>query len=96
MVPIRVASFCLAAFVFVIFTGCEKRPVPGLELYPTLSAIGLEINYPVGSPVDTAASFRWRKAGEKQWRNGVDLTVSTEQRLAWGSIWPWARTSMCV
>ena len=88
MGPIRVASFCLAAFVFVNFTGCEKRPAPGLELYPTFSAIGLEINYPAGSAVDTAASFRWRKAGERQWRNGVDLTVSTEQRLAWGSIWP--------
>ncbi|MBN2290081.1 MAG: right-handed parallel beta-helix repeat-containing protein [Candidatus Glassbacteria bacterium] len=26
--------------------------------------------------------------GEKSWRNGVDLTVSVGQRLAWGSIWP--------
>jgi len=91
MVPIRVSSFCLAvlaASIFVTFSGCEKRPVPELEIYPTLSAVGLEIIYPPGAPVDTNASFRWRKAGEKEWRNGVDLTISAEQRLAWGSIWP--------
>jgi len=91
MVRIRLSSFCLAllvAFIFVVFPGCQKRPVPQLELYPTLSAVGLEIIYPPGLPLDTSASFRWRKAGEKEWHNGVDLTVNAEQRLAWGSIWP--------
>src|SRR5215212_8619658 len=63
------------------------RPL-NLELYPTLNAIGLEIAYEGDDNRNATAQFVWRKPGDKDWRNGVDLTVDRERRLLWGSIWP--------
>lgn len=60
----------------------------GMELYPTYSAVGVELAY-TGEDDDLAgASFVWRKAGEDKWRNGVDMTVDHAGKHAWGSIWP--------
>ena len=44
--------------------------LPEIELYPTWSAVGLEIYYPPEVDVDDAASFEWRVDGG-EWRPGV-------------------------
>jgi hypothetical protein len=62
--------------------------VGALELYPTWSAVGLEISYEHDDNNNGSASFVWRKADEKHWRNGVEMTFDRERRLIWASIWP--------
>lgn len=62
--------------------------VGALELYPTWSAVGLEISYEGDANNNGSASFVWRKAGDKDWRNGVEMTIDRERRLIWASIWP--------
>lgn len=59
-----------------------------LELYATPSAVGLEVSYSGDADGNAQAEFVWRKAGEKDWRNGVDMTVSRDRKLIWASIWP--------
>ncbi|MEA2064596.1 MAG: hypothetical protein U9P14_12905 [Gemmatimonadota bacterium] len=59
-----------------------------MELYPTFSAVGLEIDFPDSLPVGTEAAFEWRIEGEAGWNNGVELTLSPDGRKAWASIWP--------
>ena len=60
---------------------------PSLELYPTPTAVGIEVACPAGDKAPDA-EFVWRKAGEGTWRNGVDMTVEPKRRLIWASIWP--------
>jgi len=62
---------------------------PGtVELYPTYSAVGIEVRYTNDDNNDAQASFVWRKASESTWRNGVDMTFDRERKLIWASIWP--------
>src|SRR5689334_4215232 len=62
---------------------------PGkLELYPTYLAVGIECAYTDDDNGNAAASFVWKRAGAKDWSNGVDMTLDRERRLIWGSIWP--------
>ncbi len=70
--------------------GRQSSPVPEVELYPTYSAVGLEIDFPAESPAGTEATFEWRVRGEDGWNNGVELTLGRQGRKAWASIWPLA------
>ncbi len=63
------------------------RPIR-LELYPTWSAVGLELAWEGDADRNATAAFRWRRAGEPDWRPGVELTYDRQRRLAWASIWP--------
>ncbi|MCD6405444.1 MAG: DUF1565 domain-containing protein, partial [Planctomycetes bacterium] len=72
-------SVCLAA------DAC----LPGeIELYPTYTAVGIEIPYSGDDNGDATAEFVWRKSGEENWQDGVDMTIDRERRLVWASIWP--------
>ncbi len=59
-----------------------------VELYPTWSAVGIEVAY-TGSPESIAdAAFVWRRAHETDWRPGVDMTFNRARQRIWASIWP--------
>ena len=80
---------CLLAGVYAAPAFGSSEVVPGaLELYATPSAVGLEVSYSGDDDHNAQAEFVWRKAGEQEWRNGVDMTVSRERKLIWASIWP--------
>ena len=59
-----------------------------VELYPTYSAIGIEAACTDDNKASANGSFIWRKAGEKAWRNGVEMTLDRKRKLIWASIWP--------
>lgn len=63
--------------------------IPGrVELYPTWSAVGLEIPYTGDDNHNAMAQFTWKLVGEKKERLGVDMTFDRKRRLIWASIWP--------
>src|SRR5688572_14489365 len=63
--------------------------LPGrVELYPTWSAVGLEIACTGDDNHNGTAQFTWKLAGEKKERLGVDMTFDRKRRLIWASIWP--------
>ncbi len=88
----RMPLYLLSALVVVmgVFScaGKQNQPVPEMEIYPTYSAVGLEIDFPPGLPEGTDATFEWRTDGQAGWNNGVDLTLSPDGRKGWASIWP--------
>ena len=53
-------------------------------LYPTWSAVGVELRGAVGL---ASAVIDWRRAGESGWRRGVEMAVD-RKGMAHGSIWP--------
>lgn len=57
-----------------------------VELYPTYAAVGIEISHKGDS--STGVSFVWRRTGESNWRNGVDMTNDPKRKRTWASIWP--------
>lgn len=59
-----------------------------IELYPTHAAMGIEVPYTGDDNNNAWASFVWRKVGENEWRNGVDMTIDRKRKLIWASIWP--------
>ncbi|MCE9614204.1 MAG: hypothetical protein K8T26_08000 [Lentisphaerae bacterium] len=59
-----------------------------LELYPTYSAVGLEMSYQGDANTNVSALMSWRRVGESGWRDGVDVTIDRERHLMWASIWP--------
>jgi len=62
---------------------------PGrLELYPTWSAVSIEVAYSGDDNRNSRCSFVWRVKGAEEWRNGVDMTYDRKRRLVWASIWP--------
>ena len=80
--------YSLLAFALACLA-CSQSPdnLPELELYPTWSAVGLEITYPPGWPMDDPGSFEWREQGGP-WRPGVTLTPYRDEGRALASIWP--------
>lgn len=65
--------------------------VPGpVELYPTYTAVGIELPYTGDQNANATAEFEWRRLGERDWRNGVDMTIDRTSRLIRASIWPLA------
>ncbi len=67
----------------------DNRIKPGkVELYPTYAAVGIEAAYSDDDNGNAQASFTWRKAGEANWHNGVDMTFDRKRKLIWASIWP--------
>lgn len=63
--------------------------VPGaLELYPTYSAVGLELPFQGDADTNATAVMSWRRVGEPAWRNGVDVTIDRGRQRMWASIWP--------
>jgi len=82
--------FCAAALVAVICGLARAGEFePGaMELYPTYSAIGIEIPYTGDEAGEVTPEFVWRKTGQTQWRNGVEMTVEREKHFIWASIWP--------
>ena len=75
--------------IVLSLTGCQIRQGPGpeVELYPTWNAVGLEISYPEGLPMDEICTFQWRTKGG-DWRPGVEPTFYKDERRALASIWP--------
>jgi len=76
------ASACLACAAF----GAEKFTPGGIDLYATFNAVGVEIPYtgePHGSP-----EMVWRRFGDAEWKNGVEMTVDPARRFFRASIWP--------
>lgn len=59
-----------------------------LELYPTYSAVGIELPYSGDANGNASAKFVWRRQGEEAWRDGVDMTIDRKNRLIWASVWP--------
>ena len=59
-----------------------------VELYPTWSAVGIEVSYAGDDTNETQGSFVWRRDGETQWRNGVDMTFDRARKFIWASVWP--------
>jgi hypothetical protein len=57
-------------------------------LHPTWSAVGIEASFAGDTNENGTASFVWRKKGEANWRNGVDMTIDRKRHLLWASIWP--------
>jgi hypothetical protein len=78
----------IAVMVTLGCKGQQNSPAPEVELYPTYSAVGLEIDFPQELPPGTEAEFEWRIEGDAGWNNGVELTLSPEGRKGWASIWP--------
>ncbi len=67
----------------------DDRVVPGeLALYPTLTAVGLELPYTGDANANAQARFVWRHADETAWRDGVDFTIDRDLQRMWASIWP--------
>jgi len=66
--------------------------VPGtLDLYPTWTAVGIELPYQGDANGNAGASFVWRRAGEERWHDGVEVTVDRRRHFIWASIWPLAQ-----
>ncbi len=59
-----------------------------VELYPTHAAVSIEVAYSDDDNGNATADFVWRKAGAKDWHNGVDMTFDRKRKLIWASIWP--------
>lgn len=59
-----------------------------LELYPTYSAVGIELPFSGDANGNATAKFMWRRQGEEAWRDGVEMTIDRKNRLIWGSVWP--------
>jgi len=82
----------VAFFVGLSFTcyplSASAIELSELELYPTYSAVGLEVSYDGDDDDNSIASFVWREKGETVWRNGVDMTHDRSRKLIWASIWP--------
>ncbi len=88
-------SFALALIVFLgFFLGpcwlwADDALKPGeAEVYPTPTALGIEISYAGDDNQNGSASFVWRKHNAKKWNNGVDMTMDRSARKIWASIWP--------
>ncbi|MDA0990904.1 MAG: right-handed parallel beta-helix repeat-containing protein, partial [Verrucomicrobia bacterium] len=63
--------------------------IPGeLELYPTYTAVSLELPYQGDANGNATAEFEWRLVGESEWQPGVAVTVDRDHRFMWASIWP--------
>jgi len=82
--------FAIVALLCALSSAGEVRAAraTGMELYPTPLAIGIEIAYSGDEAGASRADFVWRKKGESQWHNGVDMTFDRKKRLVWASIWP--------
>jgi len=84
----------IVAVLFVALHGpgmarADKAIKPGrVELYPTRSAVGIELPFTDDDNQNATAAFVWRKKGEEMWRNGVDMTIDRKHRFLWASIWP--------
>lgn len=71
------------------FASADNRiKVGAVELYPTHAAVGIEVAYTDDDNGNAQANFVWRKAGDKDWRNGVEMTFDRKRKLIWASIWP--------
>ena len=69
------------------FAGYRIEPLD-VELYPTYAAMGIEVRYDGDDDLNATASFVWRRAGEAEWMNGVDMTWDKTHKRVWASIWP--------
>lgn len=85
----RLIVFSALPVLAFLSGACETSPkfFPDMELYPTWSAIGLEITFPDGWNFEKTASFEWRQKGE-EWRPGVEFTIFEDENRALASIWP--------
>ncbi len=64
-------------------------PSPGeMEVYPTYSAVGVEIPYTGDLSDSTQVLLFWRKGTESRWRNGPEMTVNPDRSLIHASIYP--------
>ena len=87
--PFRLLFAALVLLAVPAFASADNRIKPGnVELYPTHAAVGIEVAYTDDDNGNASAFFVWRKAGDKDWRNGVDMTFDRKRRLIWASIWP--------
>lgn len=88
VVRMRIFAACLVIGVCAggACLAAEAFEPGGMELYPTLSAVGIEIPY-TGDAQDRPEMV-WRRFGEADWRNGVAMTVDPVKRFVWASIWP--------
>ncbi|HLA39344.1 MAG TPA: DUF1565 domain-containing protein, partial [Candidatus Glassbacteria bacterium] len=59
-----------------------------MELYPTWTAVGIEIPYAGDQNGNSQARLFWKHPGDSDWRNGVDFTFDRQRKLAWASIFP--------
>jgi len=63
--------------------------MPGvLELYPTYTAIGIQLTYAGDANTNATAELFWRRQGEPDWRRGIDMTIDRRRQMMWASIWP--------
>lgn len=89
-------SICLATIALGAFLlgwgghalAAEAVQPGSIELYPTYTALGLEVSYSNDDNHNATAEFVWRRKGEQTWRNGVGMTFDRGRRLAWASVWP--------
>jgi hypothetical protein len=81
-------GLCLLTVVVPALNAADSVAGGKLELYPTWSALSLEVSYTGDDNGNATASYVWRKQGEERWRNGVDMTFDRERRLIWASVWP--------
>jgi len=87
-----IGTIALSAAILVLgvrSAHAENKLTPErAEVYPTWHALGLEIAYSGDDDGDGAAVMDFRRAGEDEWRPGVELTRDRKRRLWWGSIYP--------
>ena len=79
----------IAALLWSAPAFADGAIVPGdVELYPTWSAVGIELPYSGDDDATASAEFVWRVAGDDAWRNGVDMTIDRARKVINASIWP--------
>lgn len=89
IVLLKILSNLVVSSVTLVHDVGENLIVPGaVELYPTYTAVGIELPYTGDVNENAEAQFVWRKEGESNWRDGVDMTIDRKNRFIWASIWP--------
>lgn len=83
-----VVAACILVMAGRVHADSGPMRIGRVELYPTWSAVGVEVSFAGDDARQTEPSLKWRRAGEKPWRNGVEMTVDRDKRYLWASIWP--------
>ena len=58
-----------------------------MELYPTISSVGVRLAYTGDANANATAHLEWRAAGSTVWTRGVEMNRITAQRWAGSVLW---------
>jgi hypothetical protein len=58
---------------------------PTIEIYPTCHCVGLDVSYQGDDNGNCAAEFQYKRKGDSDWTQGVEMTFDRNRKRIWAS-----------